>query len=369
MKISYMFPYPVPAELLRDVQDVVEGRVHYFGPYTTALEAKLARLCQVPRAVAVSSGSSGLLLALHACALRAGDEVIMPANVYAAVPEAVLLLGGIPVMVDVEEDTGNIDTGRVAGALTPRTRALVVQHTFGHPVDMDPLVDLGRRHGFQIIEDAAHALGARYHGRPVGGLGDLAVFAFSNKGISACGVGGAVVTRDAGLADDVVRRRYHGRQGSYESQTLGYNFRLTEFVAAVASFQMGLLEDWNLRRRANAARYVQRLADLDLPVRPQMVRPYAHHVYLHVVIRLRDRDALRRHLDAHGVDARVHYYPPAYLHRAFRDRVPYRRGDFPITETLCDESLSLPAHPGIGEAEVDSVVDQIAAFFRSASGG
>src|SRR3990172_4559644 len=351
-----MFPYPVPAELLRDVQDVVEGRVHYFGPHATALEAKLARLCQVPRAVAVSSGSSGFVLAVQGCALRAGDEVIMPANVYAAVPEVVLLLGGIPVMFDVEEDTGNIDTGRVAGALTPRTRALVAQHTFGHPVDMDPLVDLGRRHGFQIIEDAAHALGARYHGRPVGGLGDLAVFAFSNKGISACGVGGAVVTRDAGLADDVVRRRYHGRQD---------HFRLTEFVAAVASFQMGLLEHWNLRRRANAARYLQRLADLNLPVRPQAVRPYAHNVYLHVVIRLRDRDAVRRHLAAKGVDARVHYYPPVYLHRAFRDRVPYRRGDFPVTEVLCDESLSLPAHPGIGEAEVDYVVDQIEGFFQT----
>jgi len=364
MKISYMFPYPVPAELLRDVQDVVQGRVHYFGSHTTALEGKLARLCGVSRAVAVSSGSSGLLLALHACALAAGDEVIMPANVYAAVPEAVLLLGGIPVMVDVEDDTGNIDVNLAAAAVTSKTRVLVVQHTFGHSVDMDPLIELGRRHGFRIVEDAAHALGARYKDRPVGGLGDLAVFAFSNKGISACGVGGSVVTPHPDLADDVVRRRYHGRQGSYESQTLGYNFRLTEFVAAVASFQMGLLDEWNTRRRANAARYVERLAALGLPVRPQTVRPYAHHVYLHAVIRVPDRDGLRRHLDARGVDARVHYYPPAYLHRAFRDRVPYRRGDFPVTETLCDESLSLPAHPGVGEADVDYVVEQIAGFFR-----
>lgn len=196
MQISYMFPYPVPPELLRDVQDVVEGRIHYFGPHTAALEGKLARLCAVPRAIAVSSGSSGLRLALHACAVGAGDEVIMPANVYAAVPEAVLLLGGVPVMVDVEEETGNIDPDRVAPVVTPRTRVLVAQHTFGHPVDMDTLGDLARRHGFRIIEDAAHALGARYRGQPVGGLGDLAAFAFSNKGISACGAGGAVVTRD-----------------------------------------------------------------------------------------------------------------------------------------------------------------------------
>ena len=363
MTISYMFPYPVPAELLRDVQDVLEGRVHYFGPHTNALEAKLALLCQVSHTVAVSSGSSGLLLALHACGVGSGDEVIMPANVYAAVPEAVLLLGGVPVLIEVEEDTCNIDADRVPGAVTPRTRALVVQHTYGHPVDMDPLLSLAAQHGFRIIEDAAHALGARYKSRQAGSLGDIGVFAFSNKGISACGVGGALVTRDPSLAADAVLRRYHGRQGSYESQTLGHNFRLTEFVAAVADFQLDLLEDWNARRRANAARYLQGIADRGLPVRVQAVRPYAHHVYLHFAIRLPERDALRRHLEAHGVDARILYDPPAYLHRAFRDRLPYRRGNFPVTEAICRECLSLPCHPGIGETEVDYVIEQMAGFF------
>jgi dTDP-4-amino-4,6-dideoxygalactose transaminase len=363
MKISYMFPYPVPAELLRDVRDVIEGRVHYFGPHTTALEAGLAHLCEVPHAVAVSSGSSGILLALHACGIGTGDEIIMPANVYAAVPEAVLLLGGVPMLVEIEDDTYNIDASRVEAAVTPRTRALVVQHTYGHSVDMDPLVDLAGRHGFRIIEDAAHALGALYKGRPAGGLGDIGIFAFSNKGISACGVGGAVVTRDSSLAADVVLRRYHGRQGSYETRTLGYNFRLTEFVAAVASFQLRLLEDWNTRRRANAARYQQGITARRLPVRVQAVRPYAHHSYLHFVIRLRERDALRRHLAARGVDARVHYDPPAYLHRAFRDRLAHRQGDFPLTDATSRECLSLPCHPGVGEAEVDYVVEQIAEFF------
>jgi dTDP-4-amino-4,6-dideoxygalactose transaminase len=364
MKISYMFPYPVPAELLRDVQDVVEGRIHYFGPYTKALEAKLANLCQVPHAVAVSSGSSGILLALHACGINAGDEIVMPANVYAAVPEAVLLLGGIPIMIDVEEDTGNIDVGRVEEGISPRTRALVVQHTYGHPVDMDPLLSLAGRHGVRVIEDAAHALGAHYNARAAGGLGDIGIFAFSNKGISACGVGGAVVTRDADMAADIALRRYHGRQGSYETHALGYNFRLTEFVAAVANFQLGLLEGWNARRRANAARYRQHIANRGLPVRVQAVRPYANHSYLHFVVRLSDRDALRQHLVDRGVDARVHYDPPAYLHRAFRDRLTYRQGAFPITEALSGECLSLPCHPGLGDAEVDYVIEQIAAFFR-----
>lgn len=366
MTISYAFPYPVPAELIRDVQDVIEGRIHYFGPHTKALEAKLAHLCRVPHAIAVSSGSSGILLALHACGVNGGDEVVMPANVYAAVPEAVLLFGGTPVLVDVEDDTGNIDTDRVERAITSRTRALVVQHTYGHPVDMDPLADLARRRGLRIIEDAAHALGALYKGRPAGGLGDIGIFAFSNKGISACGVGGAAVTSDPDMAQDIVLRRYHGRQGSYETRALGYNFRLTEFVAAVASFQLDLLEEWNTRRRTNAARYHERIAERRLPVRVQAVRPYAYHSYLHFVIRLPARDALRRHLVAHGVDARVHYDPPAYLHRAFRDRLPYGPGDFPITETMSRECLSLPCHPGVSDAQIGDIVAQIATFLDAA---
>lgn len=366
-----MFAYPVPAQLLRDGQDGVEGRVQYFGPRTAALEERLARVCGVPRAVAVSSGSVALRLALRACAVGAGDEVIMPANVHAAVLDAALRLGAAPVMVDVEEDTGNIDPDRVAGAVTPRTRALAVQHTFGHPVDMDPLVALAQRHGFWIIEDAAHALGARYRGRPAGGLGDAAALAFSNKGISACGVGGAVVTRHRALADDVMRRRNQGDEDSRGHRApgpspgpSGHALALTEFVAAVASFQLGLLDGWNARRRASAARYLQRFAALGLPVRPQAVRPYAHHAYLHVAIRVGDRDGLRRHLAARGVDARASFYPPAYLHHAVRGRVPYRRGDFPIAEALCEECLSLPAHPGAGEREVDYVVEQVAEFFR-----
>jgi dTDP-4-amino-4,6-dideoxygalactose transaminase len=351
-----MFAYPVPAGLLQTRPEGADAEVHYFGPRTAALERDMAALCGAPHAVAVGSGRAGLRLALHACALGPGDEVIVPANVFPAVLDAVLLLGAVPVMVDVEEDTGNIDTARAAAAVTSHTRAMVVQHTFGHPVDMDPLVDLGRRFGFRIIEDAAHALGARYHGRPVGGLGDIAVFAFSNKGISACGAGGAVVTRDDSLADDIVRGRVHGPRDQ---------FSLTEIVAEVASFQLRLLEDWNLQRRANASRYLQHLAALDLPVSPQAVRAYAHHAYLHVTIRLRDRDALQGHLGRLGVDARVQCYTPAYLRRAFRDRMPYRRGDFPVTEALWRESLSLPAHPGIGAAEVDCVVDQIVEFFKT----
>jgi dTDP-4-amino-4,6-dideoxygalactose transaminase len=364
MRIPYHFPYPTPAPLVRDVAEVLEARIHYLGARTQSLEEKLARLCGVAYVSVVGSGSAAVLLALHACAVDRDDEIVMPANIYGGVPEAALLLGARPVFVDVEDDTANIDVSRIEDAITPRTRAIAVQHTYGHPADMAPVLEIAGRRGLRVIEDAAHALGGAYAGQPVGGIGDVGVFAFSNKGISACGPGGAVVTRHESLAEDVRARRYHGRIGSYETRVLGYNFRLAEMVAAVAAWQMDFLEGWNAHRRENAARYSQTLATAAMPVRPQGLRPYAHHTYLHYVVRAGDRDRLRRHLAAAGIDARVHYEWPAHLHRGFAGRLAYRSGDFPVAEAICRECLSLPAHPGVGPAEVDEIVERIRTFYR-----
>jgi dTDP-4-amino-4,6-dideoxygalactose transaminase len=363
MEIAYQFAYPVPPATMQAVQDVLHRRIHYFGPYTDALEAKLAALCGVPRAVCASSGSACLLLALHACGVRAGEDVVMPANVYAGVPEATILLGANPILVDVEAETANIDVDLVAAAVTPRTRSLVVQHTYGHAADMDPLRGLARARELRIIEDGAHALGGRYKGRPVGGLGDVGVFAFSNKGVSACGVGGAATAGDGALADEMQLRRYHGRRGTYETLAPGYNFRLTEMVAAVASCQLDLLGAWNERRRRNAAGYTRGLADAGVPVRTLRELPYAHHVYLHYVIRTEERDALRAYLGEHGVETRVHYPLPAHFHRGFKERMRYLPGQFPVAEALSRECLSLPCNPNIDELEIEYVVDKIKSFY------
>jgi len=358
-----MFPYPVTEEMLRAVEDVLRRRIHYFGPYTEALETKLAALSGTTRAVAASSGSACLLLGLHACGVRSGDEVIMPANIYAGVPEAALQLGAAPILVDIDPQTYNIDVDQVEAALTPRTRAIAVQHSYGHAVDMDPLRRLAERRGVRILEDAAHALGGRYKGRPAGGLGDVGVFAFSNKGISACGVGGAATTADDRLAQDLVDRRYHGRRGGYETHVLGYNFRLTEMVAAVASSQLDMLPAWNAQRRRNADGYTRRLRDTGLPLRLPVEQSYAEHTFLHYVVRLEARDALMEHLRARGVTTSVHYPVPVHCHAAFAGRLPYREGQFPATEAACREILSLPCHPAVGEDQVEYVVASIADFY------
>ncbi len=363
MEIPYKFPYPVTDEMLRAVHDVMRRRIHYFGPYTDALEAKLAALSGTARAVACTSGSSAILIGLHACGVRAGDEVVMPANIYGGVPEAALQLGAMPVLVDVEPETDNIDVDQVEAALTPRTRAIAVQHCYGHAVDMDPLCALAKRRGVRILEDAAHTLGGRYKDRPTGGLGDVGVFAFSNKGISATGVGGAATTNDPGLAQDLVDRRYHGRRGGYEIHALGYNFRLTEMVAAVASCQLDQLPAWNAERRRSAADYTRRFRDLGLPLGLPVERPYAAHTWLHYVVRLKERDALSEHLQGCGVTTAVHYPVPVHLQAGLAERLPYREGQFPRSEAACRQILSLPCHPAVGEAEVEYVTAAIAEFF------
>ncbi|HLY20893.1 MAG TPA: DegT/DnrJ/EryC1/StrS family aminotransferase [bacterium] len=364
MEIPYKFPYPVTDEMQRVVADVLRRRIHYFGPYTEALETKLAALSGARRAVAASSGSACLLLGLHACGVRMGDEVIMPANIYAGVPEAALQLGATPVLVDIDPRTYNIAVDQVEAALSPRTRAIAVQHSYGHAVDMDPLRRLAEPRGVRILEDAAHALGGRYKDRPTGALGDVGVFAFSNKGISACGVGGAATAADERLAQDLVDRRYHGRRDGYETHVLGYNFRLTEMVAAVASCQLDQLPAWNAQRRRNADDYTRRLDDAGVPLGLPVELPYAGHTFLHYVVRLDARDALMDHLRVGGVTTSVHYPVPVHRHEAFTGRLPYREGQFPAAEAACREILSLPCHPAVGEAEIEYVVAGIAEFYR-----
>jgi dTDP-4-amino-4,6-dideoxygalactose transaminase len=368
MDIPYKHPYPVTDEMLRAVHDVVRRRIHYFGPYTDALEAKLAALSGAHRVVACGSGSGAILIGLQACGVRAGDDVVMPANIYAGVPEAALQLGAAPVLVDIEPETDNIAVDEIEAALTPRTRAIAIQHSYGHAVDMDPLRRLAERRGITILEDAAHALGGRYKDRLTGGLGDVGIFAFSNKGISATGVGGAATARNAQLAQDLVDRRYHGRrEGGYETHTLGYNLRLTEMVAAVASCQLDQLSAWNAQRRRNADDYTRRLRDSGLPIGLPVERPYAGHTWLHYVVRLKERDALREHLERRGVTASVHYPVPVHRHAAFAERLPYRDGQFPRSEAACREILSLPCHPAVGEAEVEYVAAAVADFFAGRS--
>jgi len=352
--------------------EVAESHVHFRGKWTARLEAKMARLCGVSRAVAANSGSSCMLLATYALGFGPGDEVIMPANAYAPIVESVLFVGASPVLVDIDPDTANIGIDRILPAITGKTRGIALQHNYGHAVDMDPILELAGRRQYRILEDAAHTMGGRYRDRPTGGLGDIGVFGFSNKGISPCGVGGIATTSNQAMADEMRLRCNHGRSPSGESLLLGYNFKLTELTAAVATVQLDLLEEWNRRRRENARLYTRLLGEADLPLLLPVERDYTRHTYLHYVIRVRDaalRGPLREHLLDHGIETTVHYPYAVHTQKAFAERLPYRRGEFPVAEEWSERCISLPCNPGVGEGDVARTVDEIKSFFAGQRAG
>jgi dTDP-4-amino-4,6-dideoxygalactose transaminase len=370
-RIGYRFSYPITKAMRSALTEAAESRVHFRGKWTSQVEAKMARLCRVTYAVAANSGSGCMLLATHALGFGPGDEVIMPANAYAPIVESTLFVGARPVLVDVDPETANIEVDRIVPTITEKTRGIVVQHNYGHAVDMDPILELARRHEFRILEDAAHTMGALYQGRPTGGLGDIGVFGFSNKGISPCGVGGIATTSNEQMANEMRLRCNHGRSPSGESLLLGYNFKLTELVAAVASVQLDMLSDWNTRRRENAHLYTALLSEAGLPLRLPVEKDYAHHVYLHYVVRVPDamlRDPLREHLLAEGIETSVHFPYSVHTQKAFAQRLPYRRGEFPVAEQWAERSISLPCNPGVGPEDIERVVAGITSFFSRQRG-
>lgn len=366
-RIGYRFHYPITEAMKSAMMEVAESHVHFRGKWTNQLEAKMARLCGVSHAVAANSGSGCMLLATHALGFGPGDEVIMPANAYAPIVESVFFVGARPVLVDIDPDTANIDADHISPAISEKTRGLVVQHNYGHVVDMAPILEIAGRRQFLILEDAAHTMGTRYRDRPTGGLGDIGVFGFSNKGISPCGVGGIATTSNEKMAEDMRLRCNHGRSPSGESLLLGYNFKLTELTAALASVQLDTLADWNARRRENAQLYSRLLSETSLPLLLPVEKDYAHHVYLHYVVRVHDaalRDPLREHLLAQGIETSVHYPFPVHTQKAFAERLPYRRGEFPVAEQWSERCISLPCNPGVGEDGIERTVAGIKSFFE-----
>ncbi|MDR7418425.1 MAG: DegT/DnrJ/EryC1/StrS family aminotransferase [Armatimonadota bacterium] len=353
-------------EVRKTVLEVLERTPYYAGPETAAFEAELAGYCGVGRGVAANSGTSCLLLALLARGVGPGDEVIVPANTFVSVPECVLFVGATPVFTDVEPD-GNISAGIVERHLTPRTRAVVPVHMFGHPVDMDPIMALARDRGLYVIEDAAHALGARYRGRRAGSLGHVGFFSFAGKSITVCGQAGMAVTDDAELASTMASLRVHGwnqKVGNvwHVAERLGLNLRTSELLSAIGRVHLRRLEEWTAARTRNAARYTARLRAGDAPVILPATRPDQEPGWLHYVIRAPRRDALRAFLLEQGVETGIHYPVPLYRQPAFASLAP-KPSAFPITEAMAADMLTLPSHPWMTDDEVDIVADAVLAFY------
>lgn len=338
--------------LLAAVARVVDTSRFVLGEEGRALEAALAARCGVAHGVAVGSGTDALRLTLAALGVGPGDEVITPAFSFVASASTIAMLGATPVFADIDPDTCTVDPAAVERALSPRTRAIVAVHLYGHPAALDRLAALARSRGLALVEDAAQAVGAAWDGRPVGAWGDAACLSFyPTKNLGAGGAGGMAVTDRAELAERLRRLRHHGDAGRYRHVELGHCSRLDEVQAAILLAKLPSLAGWTERRRRLADRYRAGLAGL--PVTLPVERPPARHVYHLFTVRHRERDALAKALAERGVGTAVYYPLPVPGQPLFGGG---GEREWPEAWRAAREVLSLPLYPELTDGEVDAVV-------------
>lgn len=354
-------------EVLEAVVRVMDSQRFILGEEVKALERELAPYCGAQFAVGCGSGTDALFLALMAAGVEAGDRVITTPYTFFATAGAISRLGAIPVFVDVDADTFNIDPRLAVQAVRDhdRVRAVLPVHLFGGCADMDPLGEVSREHGLFVIEDAAQAIGAEYNGRRAGSLGHIGCFSFyPSKNLGGAGEGGLLTTNDSLLADRLTALRVHGqRAGGYLHEWVGVNSRLDALQAAILRVKFRHLDEWTERRISNAALYREIIAQLGLPLVAQAQTAYQNrHVYNQFVVRCPNRDELRAHLSERGIGSEVYYPLPLHLQQCFRE-LGYRTGDFPVSERLAQETLALPVNPEVSAEDIGQVCEAIAAFY------
>jgi len=316
-------------------------------------EEEFAAFCGVTHCLGVANGTDALKLALEACGIGPGDEVITTAHTYIATALAISQCGATPVLVDCEPEFFLIDVSKIEAAITPKTKAILPVHLYGQSADMDPILDIAKRHKLVVVEDACQAHGATYKGKKVGSLGDIAAFSFyPGKNLGAYGDGGAVTTNNAELADKVKLLRNYGQRVKYEHLVKGGNSRLDTVQAAVLRVKLRHLADWNLGRANGATMYGKALAGTTLKL--PRIAAYGTHVFHLYVVRTKDRAGLMAALDAAGSQHGIHYPIPIHRQVAMAD-LGYGPGSFPIAEEVAPEILSLPMFPELTQAQVDRV--------------
>jgi dTDP-4-amino-4,6-dideoxygalactose transaminase len=344
-----------------DIKDEIQSAVNatlasgqfVLGSELAAFEEEFAAYAGARFGVGVNSGTSALHLALLAAGVGRGDEVITVSCTFVATAAAVDYTGARPVFVDVDPATLTMDPRRVEAAITDRTKAILPVHLHGHPADLDPIMEIARRRGLVVIEDAAQAHGAEYKGRRVGSIGDLGCFSFyPGKNLGACGEGGMVVTNDADFARTIRMLRHWGEERKYHHVLKGFNYRMENLQAAILRVKLRHLDNWTAARRHHAAYYDELLADV--PVQRPVQRPDVRHVYHIYAVRTPRRDLLQEALHARGVQTSIHYPIPVHLQKAYAE-FGGRAGDLPVTERAASELLSLPMFAELQPAQVAAV--------------
>jgi dTDP-4-amino-4,6-dideoxygalactose transaminase len=347
----------IKPEIDAAIASVIENTNFILGPQVAAFEEAFAEYVGGAFCVGVNSGTAALQLALMACGIGQGDEVIVPSFTFFATAETVSVLGAVPVFVDVDPVSYTITAAGIERAITPRTRAIIPVHLYGQPADLDPIRALAEQHNLHVIEDAAQAHGAEYKGRRVGGLGTAGCFSFyPSKNLGAYGEAGAIVTNDEHLVRQLRLLRQHGQTSKYAHAMVAYNFRLEEIQAAVLNVKLAHLDKWNNGRRERAATYDELLSDTGLVLPREM--EYARHVYHVYAVQCDSRDELQNRLAAHGIQSGIHYPIPIHLQPAYAS-LGYKAGDLPVTERLSERVLSLPLFAELTDAQQRAVADAI----------
>jgi dTDP-3-amino-3,4,6-trideoxy-alpha-D-glucose transaminase len=344
--------------LMDAVRNVAARAAFTLGDEVDGFEQDFATYCGAQHAVGVSSGTEALVLALRALGVGSGDEVVLPTNSFIATAEAVSLVGATPCLVDVDPETHTITAAAVERALSARTRCVIPVHLYGRTVDMDPIVQVARAAGVFVIEDACQAHGAYYRGRRVGTIGDCGCFSFyPAKNLGAWGDGGALVTNDAGIADQVRLLRSHGERPRYHHRIPGTTARLDALQAAILRVKLPRLDEWNDQRRAAAAALSAALEDsaVELPVPPPDGFDHVYHQY---VVTTDDRDNLRERLGARGIPTGVHYPIPIHRSEAYSG-LGLGQGSLPAAERLAARICSLPIFPGMTDEEIELVAASV----------
>lgn len=357
LKAQYLSIKP---EIDAAIARVLDNCQFVLGAEVAGFEQDFAAYCGTTACIGLNSGTSALHLALLAAGVGPGDEVITVPFTFVASVAAVCYAGARPVLVDIDPRSFTMDPAAIEASITPRTKAILPVHLYGQPADMDPIMEIARRHGLVVIEDAAQAHGAKYKGRPVGSIGDMACFSFyPGKNLGAYGEGGAVTTSNPEYARTIRMLRDWGQDRKYHHLLRGFNYRMEGFQGAVLGVKLKYLDRWTEARRKIVEKYNQLLAGCDIRTPAEM--PYAHHVYHVYTLRAQDRDGLQAALDSEGIQTGIHYPVPVHLQPAYSD-LGYGPGAFPHAEAAAKQVLSLPLYP---ELPAEAVA-QVAAAVKKA---
>jgi dTDP-4-amino-4,6-dideoxygalactose transaminase len=342
----------IKGEVLDMLTEVLESSQYILGPKVAEFEKKIADYHNVSSAIGVASGTDALHLSIDALGIGEGDEVITTPFTFFATAEAILYTGAIPVFVDIEPETLNIDVSLIEKKITSRTKAIIPVHIFGHPADMDAIQKIAKKHNLKIIEDCAQAFGSSIRNKKAGSFGDAGCFSFyPSKNLGAYGDGGIITINDLAVAGNIRKLRNHGSKGAYKHETIGFNSRLDEMQAGILLVKFKRIDECNKKRRQKAALYTELLSNV---VKCPVEKDGFYHVYHQYTIMTSKRDVIQEKLKASGVSSVVYYPIPLHLQEAL-GFLGYKEGDFPVTERATREVLSLPMYPGLEEEAIKRI--------------